>query len=200
MRVTHPSPLTQPNEVIFLSLNPKGRFAMSLQLMLATGTISLAFVLYTVGVFWERAAGRLRLPHLVVFWCGLVFDTLGTTIMTGIAGSGASLGAAAGGPNLHGITGALAIVLMLFHASWATVTYVRRSERRLASFHRLSIAVWLVWTLPYAMGLLMGIPAIHMDGALAFVHALAVTLFLAAVCVLLPAALRGRAMTSGPAR
>lgn len=173
---------------------------MSLQLMLATGTISLAFVLYTIGVFWERAAGRLRLPHLIVFWCGLIFDTLGTTIMTGIAGAPAAsnaasaLGgaAASGGLNLHGITGALAIVLMLFHASWATITYVRRSERRLASFHRLSIAVWLVWTLPYAMGLLMGIPTIHMDGVLSFVHALAVTLFFAATCVLLPAALRGR--------
>lgn len=167
---------------------------MSPQLMLATGTISLAFVLYTVGVFWERAAGRLRLPHLLVFWCGLAFDTLGTTIMGGMAGSGASLGATAAsgaGLNLHGITGALAIVLMLFHASWATYAFVRRDERRLASFHRLSIAVWLVWTLPYAMGLLMGIPAIHMDGALSFAHALAVSLALAVITVLLPAALRG---------
>ena len=173
---------------------------MSPQLMLATSTISLAFVLYTVGVFWERAAGRLRLPHLIVFWCGLVFDTLGTTIMTGIAaGADPAAVATAGGLNLHWITGALAIVLMLFHASWATLAYARRSERRLASFHWLSIAVWLVWTLPYAMGLLMGIPAIHMDGALSFVHALAVSLFLAAACVLLPAALRGRAAHPGSA-
>ena len=167
---------------------------MSPQLMLATGTISLAFVLYTIGVFWERAAGRLRLPHLIVFWCGLAFDTLGTTIMGGIAGSGASLGTVAApgsGLNLHGITGALAIVLMLFHAGWATFTYARHNERLLASFHRLSIAVWLIWTLPYAMGLLMGIPVIHMSGALAFVHALSISLTLAVLCVLLPAALRG---------
>lgn len=171
---------------------------MSPELMLASGTISLAFVLYTIGVFWERAAGRLRLPHLIVFWCGLVFDTIGTLIMGGIADSGVtlgSLGASGAGLNLHGITGALAIVLMLFHASWATFTYVRRNERRLASFHRLSIAVWLVWTLPYAMGLLMGMPMIHMDGALSFVHALATSLALAALCVLLPAALRNRTGT-----
>ena len=113
--------------------------------------------------------------------------------MTGIAaGTDPAMTAVAGGLNLHGITGALAIVLMLFHAGWATFTYVRRNERRLESFHRLSIAVWLVWTLPYAMGLLMGIPAIHMDGALSFVHALAISLALAVACVLLPAALRNR--------
>ena len=179
---------------------------MSVSLMLATGTISLAFLLYTVAVFWERAAGRLRLPQLLLFWAGLVFDATGTTIMSGIAGTSAagaadvvgmavSAGAAgaAGGVNLHGVTGALAIVLMLFHAGWATYVYLRRDERRLASFHKLSISVWLVWTLPYAMGLLMGIPAIHMDGAMSAVHAGAVTVFLALLCVVTPAALRGRA-------
>ncbi len=165
---------------------------MSPQLMLATGTISLAFVLYTIGVFWERAAGRLHLPHLIVFWCGLLFDTLGTTIMGGIASSGASLGASTGGINLHAITGALAIVLMLFHAGWATLTYVRRDERRLASFHRLSIVVWLIWTVPYGMGLLIGIPAIHIDGALAFVCALAISLALAFACLVLPRMVRRR--------
>lgn len=165
---------------------------MSVSLMLATGTISLAFLLYTVAVFWERAAGRLRLPQLLLFWAGLVFDATGTTIMSGIAGSGSAAGLSAG-VNLHGVTGALAIVLMLFHAGWATWVFVRRDERRLASFHKLSVAVWLLWTLPYAMGLLMGIPAIHMDGALSAVHAGAVTVFLALLCVVTSAALRGRA-------
>ena len=32
---------------------------MSSQLMLAAGSISLAFLLYTVGVFWERASAAL---------------------------------------------------------------------------------------------------------------------------------------------
>lgn len=164
---------------------------MSVQLMLATGAISVAFILYTIAVFWERTSGALRLPHLVMFWAGLVFDTTGTTIMTLMANSGAAT-AAAGGFGLHGITGALAIVLMSFHAGWATYAYVRRDERRLASFHKLSIAVWLVWTLPYAMGLLMGIPAIGMGGALSAIHALAISMALFFACVVTPAALRAR--------
>ncbi len=166
---------------------------MSVQLMLATGAISVAFVLYTIAVFWERASGALRLPHLVMFWAGLVFDTTGTTVMTLMANSaGDASVAASSGFGLHGITGALAIVLMLFHAGWATYAYARRDERRLASFHKLSIAVWLVWTLPYAMGLLMGIPAIGMGGALSAVHALAISVALFFACVVTPAALRAR--------
>ena len=159
---------------------------MSGQFMLAAGSISLAFVLYTIGVFWERAAGRLRLPQLVAFWLGLVCDATGTTLMGGLAQtSGAGLG-------LHAITGALALVLMLFHAGWATYAYVSRNEARLADFHKLSTAVWLVWTLPYAMGVLMGVPAVQMPDGLIAVHAAAITVGLFFLTVVTPTALRAR--------
>lgn len=130
---------------------------MSFELILATGAITLALVFYTIGVFGERAKGELSLRHLLFFWGGLVCDTTGTLIMTNIAQtSGAS------GFGIHAASGMLAIVLMLIHAGWATWTYVRGNEKQRVAFHRFSTIVWLVWLVPYVIGLLVGIPAIHL--------------------------------------
>lgn len=125
---------------------------------LAAATITVAFVLYTIGVFSERHAGRLSKRHLAFFWAGLTFDTTGTTIMTGIAQG-------AGGPSspLHAVSGSLAIMLMLFHAIWATWVYTKGSERAAEGFHHFSIVVWLIWLIPYISGMLEGIPVVHMD-------------------------------------
>lgn len=131
---------------------------MSIELILATTAISLALVFYTAGVFSERHAGKLKLPHLAMFWIGLAFDTTGTTIMTMMAqSSGLETGL-----GVHGVTGALAIVLMLIHAGWATVTYVRHNAKGEANFHKFSTLVWLLWLVPYITGLLIGIPMIHL--------------------------------------
>lgn len=51
--------------------------------------------------------------------------------------------------DLHGLTGVLAITLMFIHAIWATVVLVRRDERWITNFHRFSLAVWLIWLVPY---------------------------------------------------
>ena len=134
---------------------------MPFQLMLASAAITLALVFYTVGVFSERHDERLSVRHVVLFWCGLLFDTTGTTIMTGIAQTGS-----AGMTGIHGITGAAAIILMLFHAIWATFTLVRGNRGLEQAFHRLSTAVWLIWLVPYLIGMLAGIPFIALgDGA-----------------------------------
>lgn len=93
---------------------------MSPMLMFASLAITGALILYTIGVFKERADGRLRGIHLVFFWCGLACDTTGTTLMSIIARE-----STATTPAIHGITGLAAIVLMLFHAIWATVVYVQ---------------------------------------------------------------------------
>lgn len=122
---------------------------MSHSLIAAIVTITLALCFYTVGVFSERRAHRLRKSHVILFWCGLVFDTTGTTIMSTMA-KGSSL------LTPHGITGALAIVLMLFHAVWATLVYARGSEKTQKSFHRFSILVWLIWLIPYVLGMFLG--------------------------------------------
>jgi uncharacterized repeat protein (TIGR03987 family) len=51
--------------------------------------------------------------------------------------------------DVHGFSGVLAIALMFVHAIWATVVLVRKDERMIASFHKFSVAVWLVWLIPY---------------------------------------------------
>ena len=64
---------------------------MSTKLIMAIITITLALVFYTIGVFSERKSGILKKPHLIIFWMGLVFDTVGTTIMSSIAKGGSLL-------------------------------------------------------------------------------------------------------------
>lgn len=151
--------------------------------MPASLAITLALVLYTIGVFSERRAGRLGGRQLALFWCGLACDTTGTTLMTMIAHSGGT-----GAPAIHGVTGALAIVLMLFHAVWATFVFVRHDDGAARTFHRLSTVVWLVWLVPYLIGLFMGIPMLRFGGVQATLASLVVV---AAITLVLWA--RGRA-------
>ncbi len=125
---------------------------MSPLMISAVLAISSALVLYTIGVFWERRSGTLEARHLIFFWLGLAFDTIGTALMTSMA---QSVGV---GPSVHAISGSLAILLMLTHATWATVVVVRNSEGAKHGFHRFSIVVWLFWLVPYLIGMFMGMP------------------------------------------
>lgn len=117
-------------------------------LIYAIISITLALIFYTIGVWSEKIQGILKRPHLVIFWIGLIFDTIGTTLMSEIAG-GFKL-------NFHGVTGILAIVLMLFHALWATIVIVRKDQKALANFHKFSIIVWLIWLIPFVSGAMFG--------------------------------------------
>ncbi len=119
---------------------------MKADFIVAVVAISLALVFYTLGVWGEKFSGRLRGRHLAMFWIGLVFDTTGTTLMGEIAG-GLNF-------NLHGVTGVLAIILMLSHALWATVVFLRKDEQKLRDFHKFSLFVWLVWLVPYFTGMI----------------------------------------------
>jgi len=42
---------------------------------------------------------------------------------------------------VHGITDVTAILLMAFHAIWATAVLVRKDEIAIRSFHKFSVAV-----------------------------------------------------------
>lgn len=118
-------------------------------LLYAIISITLALVFYTVGVWSEKIQGELKKWHLVIFWVGLIFDTLGTTLMGKLAGSGFKL-------NFHGITGLIAIVLMLFHAVWATVVLVKNDKKAKVNFHKFSVIVWVIWLIPYISGAIFG--------------------------------------------
>lgn len=118
-------------------------------LIYAIITITLALVFYSIGVWSEKAQGELKKWHLAIFYIGLVFDTTGTTLMGKIAHGGFEL-------NFHGITGLLAIVLMLFHALWATVVLIKNDEKTKAKFHKFSILVWTIWLIPFLSGAIFG--------------------------------------------
>jgi uncharacterized repeat protein (TIGR03987 family) len=107
----------------------------------ATVVITLALVSYSIGVWSERLAGRLKSWHLAFFWLGLVFDTWGTGMMLDMAG-GLTF-------DVHGVSGVVAILLMLVHAAWATAVLARRDERWIVRFHRFSVVVWAIWLVPY---------------------------------------------------
>ncbi|MEG2261166.1 MAG: HsmA family protein [Raoultibacter sp.] len=149
---------------------------MSFSLIAATVSISLALVFYTLGVFNERRKGTLTKGNVALFWAGFAFDTAGTSIMTAmaVAGGSSALG-------MHALSGVFAIALMAIHATWATLTFVRKNEKAMAKFHSFSIVVWLFWLMPYTLGILQGVPLLHFANLQAGIVALAVVGGVAAV-------------------
>ncbi|GAA0079276.1 HsmA family protein [Clostridium sp. CTA-5] len=128
---------------------------MDFKLIIATIAITLALILYTVGVFGERKSKSLKKSHVIIFWLGLVCDTMGTFTMKQIANSKITTLNSVN-QNLHGITGALAILLMLFHAVWATWVLYKDDEKKKVIFHKFSITVWIIWLVPYIIGMFIG--------------------------------------------
>ena len=122
---------------------------MTSELVISTILISLALILYSIGVWSERLAGRLKAWHLIFFWGGLICDTTGTGIMFEMAGGM--------GPDIHSVTGLAAIILMLIHAIWATVVLVVKNEKAITRFHHFSVLVWIVWLIPYFTGFIASI-------------------------------------------
>ena len=121
---------------------------MPVPVLLSTVFITLALVFYSIGVWSERIAGRLKPWHLIFFWLGLICDTVGTALMLEMAG-GLTFG-------VHGVTGVTAILLMVVHAIWATVVLIRKDEVAIRNFHKFSVAVWVIWLIPYLSGAVFG--------------------------------------------
>jgi uncharacterized repeat protein (TIGR03987 family) len=118
-------------------------------LVIAISFIFAACILYTVGVWSEKISMRLKRWHVLVFWLGLTCDTIGTGAMGKLVGSLIQF-------NLHGLTGLTAIILMLFHAVWATRVIIRKDEKMIQKFHKFSIVVWIIWLIPMLSGMILG--------------------------------------------
>ena len=111
--------------------------------------INLALIIYTIGVWSERIQGRLKWWHVGMFYTGLVSDTIGTGAMGLMVGSMLQF-------NFHGITGLAAIIIMLFHALWATLVLIKKNEDLIVKFHKFSIVVWIIWLIPMVTGAVFG--------------------------------------------
>jgi uncharacterized repeat protein (TIGR03987 family) len=118
-------------------------------LIYAIISITLALVFYTIGVWSEKVQGDLKKWHVFIFWIGFAFDTIGTTLMGKIAKDGFTF-------NFHGVTGLVAIILMLIHAIWATKVLVKNNSSERSNFHKFSIFVWLIWLIPFVSGAIFG--------------------------------------------
>ena len=120
--------------------------------MAAVLGILLAAALYTTAAFSERRARLLKGGHLVLFWAGLVVDTVATALMTRIAGG---LHA-----DVHGLLGVGAILVMLGHTLWATAVLVLHREALRRQFHTFSLAVWGLWMVTLVSGFALALPRV----------------------------------------
>ncbi|PIC67997.1 TIGR03987 family protein [Sporosarcina sp. P16a] len=128
---------------------------MSTLLIVASSAMVVALILYSIGVFGEKISGTIQFKHLVFFVGGLIFDTIGTTLMNRIArqDGGSTFG-------LHQITGGAALVLMAFHLVWAIWVYNKGGEKAKHQFHKFSLGVWTLWVISFVLGILLGIGVI----------------------------------------
>ena len=117
-------------------------------LIIAIIFINIAAAFYTLSVLAEKIQGILKHWHVLFFWLGLGCDTIGTTAMSKLVGTFQF--------NFHGLTGLLAIVLMVFHTLWATYVLHSNNNHLKTNFHKLSIIVWLIWLIPMVTGIIVG--------------------------------------------
>ena len=117
--------------------------------ILSSVLISLALVFYSLGIWAERFARRLKPWHVVTFWIGFSFDVAGTLAMHKIAEGTFNFW------DLHTLTGQIALWLMLGHAIWATIVIRKSRGSMLNKFHKISIFVWLIWLIPFFGGMYM---------------------------------------------
>lgn len=124
---------------------------MNATLITAVVSILAAAVVYTVAVFAELKARNLAPWHIALFWVGLGFDTLGTTMMGRLTGGFEW--------NLHGALGVIAIALMLIHAGWASAVKLLKRKEYLRNFHHFSLTVWALWMVSLVTGFAIAIPS-----------------------------------------
>jgi uncharacterized repeat protein (TIGR03987 family) len=122
---------------------------MNTKLLIAIICITMALIIYTTGVFLEKHDGFLTKKHIILFCLGLFFDSTGTYIMSTLSTSNNIM-------TVHGITGAIAICLMFVHIVWALIVYKKNNKDALSQFNKISFTVWLIWLVPYIIGLIMG--------------------------------------------
>lgn len=110
--------------------------------------MAAALVFYSIGVWGERIVGCLKWWHLGFFILGLAYDSWGTGMMFKMTG-GMTF-------DIHGISGFLAIALMVINAVWALIVLLKNDKEASTKFHKLAIGVWMIWLIPYFSPIFFG--------------------------------------------
>ncbi|MPQ43170.1 HsmA family protein [Clostridium tarantellae] len=119
--------------------------------------VNSALVLYTLAVISENRSKTLKRIHAIEFWIAFICNILGMGIMSTIENNKIIVNISQTIEILHVISGGVAIILMLFHALWATWVLLKGSKEIKEKFHKLNIFIWLIWLIPYGVGMYIGI-------------------------------------------
>ncbi|MCU0378750.1 MAG: TIGR03987 family protein [Bacteroidales bacterium] len=123
---------------------------MTITTVISAILITLALIFYTIGVWSERISRYLKVWHIASFWTGFIFDVSGTWAMGKLSEDPFNIF------DFHTLSGQLALWLMFIHAIWATFVVINGGESIRKKFHKYSLAVWLIWLIPYFGGMIMG--------------------------------------------
>lgn len=112
--------------------------------MLIAGVIcvTIALILYTISIWFERIKNKLSKTMLIMLWTGLFFDALGTLFMIMI-NKGFDLGT-------HSIIGFTALFLMFVKA--ITSTLIPELKNKNVIFRNFGVLVWIYWVFVFING------------------------------------------------
>jgi uncharacterized repeat protein (TIGR03987 family) len=122
---------------------------MSNLILLSVVLITLALILYTIGVWISHRGGRLTATGVVIFWVAVVCDALATRFM-GLRTEQIRW-------DLHTISGYAALALMAGLTLWGSVALLQKREAWLTRFPRIAVPVWVIWAISYATGVWLGV-------------------------------------------
>jgi uncharacterized repeat protein (TIGR03987 family) len=113
--------------------------------------VTSACLLYTTAIWTEQFQGRLTGRIIALFVAGFTCDITGTLCMFIRA---RSRQAPAG---IHGLSGSIALVIMLIHLIWALISLKHRTDRSAKHFNQFSPFAWCMWMIAF----LTGIPPVN---------------------------------------
>ena len=114
--------------------------------MIAIGIVFIVFALglYTVAIWSERFAKKLKVWMIVLFTAGFSCDLVGTSIMFFVAKHKFNLA-------LHSIAGYSALIIMFLHLIWAFLSHYNTKFEEY--FTRFSIVAWVIWMFAFFSGI-----------------------------------------------
>ena len=105
----------------------------------------VAFVMYSVVIWWHKFSQNLSLWMILLFGIGLAADISGTVLLCVVASARWTW-------TIHTISGLVALLIMTAHFSWAVMA-VNMFGQSKSYFNRYSIYAWFFWLIPFISGI-----------------------------------------------